>query len=192
MGWSVLLCCCRLTAAWHASVLLLQVQVPPALAASSKPQQDFDYDFERKVMSNDASTSFDAFMAKPEVCACGGRGRALICLCVHACCCRAFLPSSPSLCAAHMLTVTGTPPACVLQTAYYDSTKASRFIRAGFSPAVVNLALAYNATNRGDEAQVRDKAGLAGLRHPEDALQPNSSSASTTAACGCPSCCGLL
>lgn len=41
--------------------------VPPALAASSKPQQEFDYDFERKVMSNDASTSFDAFLAKPEV-----------------------------------------------------------------------------------------------------------------------------
>lgn len=41
--------------------------MPPALAASTKPQQDFDYDFERKVMSNDASTSFDTFLAKPEV-----------------------------------------------------------------------------------------------------------------------------
>lgn len=45
----------------------LQVQVPPALAASAMSQQEFDYDFERKVMSNDASTSFDAFLAKPEV-----------------------------------------------------------------------------------------------------------------------------
>ena len=36
--------------------------VPPALAASSKPQQEFDYDYERKVMSNDASTSFDTFL----------------------------------------------------------------------------------------------------------------------------------
>lgn len=45
----------------------MQVQVPPALAASSKPQQEFDYEFERKVMSNDASTSFDGFLAKPEV-----------------------------------------------------------------------------------------------------------------------------
>lgn len=43
-----------------------------------------------------------------------------------------------------------------VQTAYYDSTKASRFIRAGFSPAIVNMALAYNAANRGgDESQVR-------------------------------------
>lgn len=41
-----------------------------------------------------------------------------------------------------------------MQTAYYDSTKASRFIRAGFSPAIVNLALAYNAANRGDDSQV--------------------------------------
>lgn len=41
--------------------------MPPALAASSKPQQEFDYDYERKVMSNDASTSFDTFLAKPEV-----------------------------------------------------------------------------------------------------------------------------
>lgn len=46
---------------------VVKVQVPPALAASSKPQQEFDYDYERKVMSNDASTSFDTFLAKPEV-----------------------------------------------------------------------------------------------------------------------------
>lgn len=46
------------------------------------------------------------------------------------------------------------------QTAYYDSTKASRFIRAGFSPAIVNLALAYNATNRGDESQVSTAVGV--------------------------------
>lgn len=54
-----------------------------------------------------------------------------------------------------------------MQTAYYDSTKASRFIRAGFSPAVVNLALAYNAANRGDESQVSttclDSAGASEL-----------------------------
>lgn len=170
------------------------MQVPPALAASSKPQQDFDYDFERKVMSNDASTSFDAFLAKPEVCACGrcGRGRARACLCAYACCCRALLPSPPSLCAAHSLRSQHADserdlPACVLQTAYYDSTKASRFIRAGFSPAVVNLALAYNATNRGDEAQVRDAAGLAGLWHPDDALQQKSSHRHLLmAACNCP------
>jgi hypothetical protein len=41
--------------------------MPPGLAATSSAQQTFDYDFERQVMSNDASASFDAFLAKPEV-----------------------------------------------------------------------------------------------------------------------------
>jgi hypothetical protein len=40
------------------------------------------------------------------------------------------------------------------QTAFYDNTKANKFVRAGFSPAVVNLALAYHSTTRGDETQV--------------------------------------
>lgn len=44
---------------------------------------------------------------------------------------------------------------CFLQDTYYENTKASRFTRAGFSAATVNLALAYNAAERGDEAQVR-------------------------------------
>jgi hypothetical protein len=41
-----------------------------------------------------------------------------------------------------------------LQDSYYESTKASKFTHAGFSPAVVNLALAYHAAERGDDAQV--------------------------------------
>lgn len=41
--------------------------MPPALAASSRPQQDFDYEYERQVMSADASTSIDSFLAKSEV-----------------------------------------------------------------------------------------------------------------------------
>lgn len=41
--------------------------MPPALAASSRQQQEFDYEFERQVIASDASTSFDAFLAKAEV-----------------------------------------------------------------------------------------------------------------------------
>eukprot|EP00882_Tetradesmus_deserticola_P015895 GHRQ01016951.1.p1 GENE.GHRQ01016951.1~~GHRQ01016951.1.p1 ORF type:complete len:195 (+),score=50.41 GHRQ01016951.1:1078-1662(+) len=81
------------------------VPTPPALAASSRPQQDFDYDFERQVLSHDASTSFDSFLAKPE-------------------------------------------------DMFYESTRASKFTHAGFSPAVVNLALAYHAAERGDDSQI--------------------------------------
>ncbi|KAF8069411.1 hypothetical protein HT031_001526 [Scenedesmus sp. PABB004] len=78
------------------------VAMPPALAGSSGGGRgpEFDYDLERQVMAADASTSFDAFLAKPE-------------------------------------------------DSFYDNTKAARFVRAGFSPAVVNLALAYHAANRG-------------------------------------------
>eukprot|EP00879_Flechtneria_rotunda_P003634 GHRR01003871.1.p1 GENE.GHRR01003871.1~~GHRR01003871.1.p1 ORF type:complete len:195 (+),score=36.16 GHRR01003871.1:971-1555(+) len=83
------------------------VQMPPALASSTRPSQDFDYDYERQVMSQDASTSFDAFLSRRE-------------------------------------------------EAYYENTKASRFINAGFSPATVNLALAYTASVRGDESQVME------------------------------------
>jgi hypothetical protein len=43
---------------------------------------------------------------------------------------------------------------CCLQDSYYESTKASKFTHAGFSPAVVNLALAYHAAERGDDSQV--------------------------------------
>jgi len=39
--------------------------MPPGLVASSSAHQTFDYEFERQVMSNDASASFDAFLAKP-------------------------------------------------------------------------------------------------------------------------------
>lgn len=46
----------------------MQVPMPPALAASSRQQQVFDYDFERQVIASDAATSFDAFLAKSEVC----------------------------------------------------------------------------------------------------------------------------
>jgi hypothetical protein len=41
--------------------------MPPALAASSRPQQDFDYEYERQVMSADAASSFESFLAKSEV-----------------------------------------------------------------------------------------------------------------------------
>ncbi|WIA10329.1 hypothetical protein OEZ85_010521 [Tetradesmus obliquus] len=81
------------------------VPMPPALAASSRPQQDFDYEYERQVMSADASTSIDSFLAKSE-------------------------------------------------DTFYESTKASKFTHAGFSPAVVNLALAYHAAERGDDSQI--------------------------------------
>jgi hypothetical protein len=57
---------------WSSARVLLcctpcQVPMPPALAASSRPQQDFDYDYERQVTSTDASSSFDSFLAKSEV-----------------------------------------------------------------------------------------------------------------------------
>lgn len=42
-----------------------------------------------------------------------------------------------------------------MQDTFYESTKASKFTYAGFSPAVVNLALAYHAAQRGDDSQVR-------------------------------------
>eukprot|EP00882_Tetradesmus_deserticola_P031660 GHRQ01035814.1.p3 GENE.GHRQ01035814.1~~GHRQ01035814.1.p3 ORF type:complete len:113 (+),score=37.03 GHRQ01035814.1:1599-1937(+) len=41
-----------------------------------------------------------------------------------------------------------------LQETFYESTKASKFTHAGFSPAVVNLALAYHAAERGDDSQI--------------------------------------
>jgi hypothetical protein len=130
------------------------VQVPPALAASSRPQQEFDYDFERKVMAADASTSFDAFLATPEVrtvlCGSGG-GRRLGQQ-------RVMQQSSGGMQQPQgvhaRLTLNPTPALPVQQTAYYDNTKANRFIRAGFSPGIVNLALAHHATTRGDEIQV--------------------------------------
>lgn len=50
------------------NVCAMQVAMPPALAASNRQQQEFDYDVERQVISADASSSFDAFLAKPEVC----------------------------------------------------------------------------------------------------------------------------
>jgi hypothetical protein len=43
------------------------VQVPPALAAVSTPQKDFDFDYERRVMQDEASTSIDTFIKKAEV-----------------------------------------------------------------------------------------------------------------------------
>jgi hypothetical protein len=43
---------------------------------------------------------------------------------------------------------------CCLQDSFYESTKASKFTHAGFSPAIVNLALAYHAAERGDDSQV--------------------------------------
>jgi len=42
------------------------VQVPPALAASTASQRDFDFDYERKVMQDEASTSVDTFLKKAE------------------------------------------------------------------------------------------------------------------------------
>lgn len=42
--------------------------MPPGLAAASRPPPEFDFEFERQVMAAEASTSFDAFLAKPEVC----------------------------------------------------------------------------------------------------------------------------
>jgi hypothetical protein len=57
-----------------------QVQVPPALAASSRSLQEVDYDFERQVLSNDASTSFDGFLSKPEVCGGGQQAQAMLAL----------------------------------------------------------------------------------------------------------------
>lgn len=48
--------------------------MPPALAASSRQQQEFDYDFERQVLASDASTSFAAFLAKSEVCYASSNG----------------------------------------------------------------------------------------------------------------------
>jgi len=46
----------------------VQVPMPPGLAAASRPPPEFDFEFERQVMAAEASTSFDAFLAKPEVC----------------------------------------------------------------------------------------------------------------------------
>ncbi|KAI8467309.1 MAG: hypothetical protein J3K34DRAFT_430993 [Monoraphidium minutum] len=42
------------------------VTVPPALEASSRPQRDFDFDYERTVMQQEGSSLVDRFLAKPE------------------------------------------------------------------------------------------------------------------------------
>lgn len=52
---------------------------------------------------------------------------------------------------------TGMPPACAHaspQEGYYTGTKVGKFISMGYNPACVHLALAYQATTRGDDAQV--------------------------------------
>ena len=43
------------------------MQVPAALQASSSSHKDDSFDFERKVMQEDASKSIESFMQKPEV-----------------------------------------------------------------------------------------------------------------------------
>ncbi len=45
----------------------LQVQLPPAMEAATRPQQSIDFAYERKVMQEEPSTSMEAFFAKAEV-----------------------------------------------------------------------------------------------------------------------------
>jgi hypothetical protein len=40
--------------------------VPPALEAVARPHQAVDFEFERRVIADEASTSLDSFLAKPE------------------------------------------------------------------------------------------------------------------------------
>lgn len=42
------------------------VPMPPALAATGRQQQTFDYEFERQVITSDAAASFDAFLSNSE------------------------------------------------------------------------------------------------------------------------------
>jgi hypothetical protein len=89
--------------------------MPPALAASSRPQQEYDYDFERQVVSNDASTSFDSFLAKSEVrksawaaaCCCHSNnpGVGLLTLSAAVFPCTPMVPLACATAAAHETTV---------------------------------------------------------------------------------------
>jgi len=49
--------------------MFLQVQLPPAMKAATRPQKAVDFDFERKVMQEEASTSQQKFINRAEVCA---------------------------------------------------------------------------------------------------------------------------
>lgn len=43
------------------------MQLPPAMEAATRPQQAVDFEYERKVMQEEASSSVASFLNKPEV-----------------------------------------------------------------------------------------------------------------------------
>jgi hypothetical protein len=59
----------------HLAHICFKVTVPPALEASSRPQRDFDFEYERKVMQQEGSGLVDRFLGKAEVGAGGGAAR---------------------------------------------------------------------------------------------------------------------
>jgi hypothetical protein len=50
-----------------------------------------------------------------------------------------------------------------LQASYYADTRADKFLSMGFPVAAVHMALAYRATNGGDDTQVGPGLGLRGV-----------------------------
>lgn len=85
-----------------------QVTVPPALdAGGSQPAREFEFEFERGVMQQEASGLVDRFLSKPEDAGAAG-------------------------------------------------PRAGRFVAMGYSAPAVHLALAYQASVRGDDATVID------------------------------------
>lgn len=136
-----------------------QVTVPPALEAGTRSQQrDLDFEFERKVMQQEGSGLVDRFLGKPEVRARqeiagaptnGGRGGRGTCVRWRAAEqeARAHADAAPKPLSPRL------PPRP--QDTYYTGTKAGKYIAMGYTPAAVQLALAYSAQQaRNDEAQV--------------------------------------
>lgn len=101
--------------------------MPPALEASSEPVPAFDFEFERGVMQQEASGLVERFLAQPE----GGAGAA-----------GAAGPSTAAGAGGGSSSAAGT--------------RAGKFVAMGYTPAAVHLALAYQASVRGDDAAVID------------------------------------
>jgi hypothetical protein len=163
-----------------------QVQVPPALEASSRPQQrDFDFDYERTVMQQEGGGLVERFLGKPEVRGGGGHGGHALpwaaCsgghglprrTCWRPCACGAGAAPCLRLPFRNARPPpTPPPPPPTPQDTYYSGSKVGKYVAMGYSVPAVHLALAYQASTRGDEAQVRPRAARrrsyrAGSRDP--------------------------
>lgn len=129
------------------------------MQAAARPQAAFDYDFERQVMQEEASTSATSFMAMSEV---GSSMRQPVRLpsaplaaalqpsgrCMQGC---MDVDAAPPRPCPGPTRITTHPP----QASYYKDTGVDKFLSMGFSVAAVSLAVAYQASHGGDQNQVR-------------------------------------